>query len=53
MGILFSDLERVKYLAWTQLKDRWLKELKTDEDKLEFVSYLIRELAELKERYSA
>ena len=53
MGYLFTDLERVKYLAWTQLKDRWLKELKTDEDKLEFVSYLIRALAELKERYRA
>lgn len=53
MGYVFTDLERVKYIAWSQMKDRWLKELKTDEDRLEFVSYLIQRLSELKERYSA
>lgn len=42
-----TDLELVEYNAWSDIIDRWMMELEDENDKTEFLNYLIEKLTDL------
>ena len=42
-----TDLELVEYNAWSDIIDRWIMELEDENDKTEFLNYLIEKLTDL------
>ena len=42
-----TDLELVEYNAWSDIIDRWMMELEDENDKTEFLNYLIEKLTNL------
>ena len=42
-----TDFELVEYNAWSDIIDRWMMELEDENDKTEFLNYLIEKLTDL------